>query len=187
MNWLTSQFQITAVVSGTPEGKQDQLITGCFCLTSPSCFLFLFVKKKYIFRNKVKHGSFYFVWIPSELWSFASDWLELPNTGRVKQLCRCWIYTSIFGNQPIDVAFGCVLWSVPQEKTLIICSVAEQSAFFRRGTLSLELRWAIRNKEERGRELTRTPDHCYFLHCWSLDMTGKERDKNPIFSSLHFG
>lgn len=38
-----------------------------------------------------------------------------------------------------------------------------------------------------GGKLTRMPVHFYFLHCWPLDMMGKEREKNPIFSSLHFG
>lgn len=74
-----------------------------------------------------------------------------------------------------------MLQSVPQEKTLIVCGVAEHSAFFRLRTLSLNLRGATWNKEECGRD---NKDACLLLFSTLLAFRygGKEKEKNPTFS-----
>lgn len=76
-----------------------------------------------------------------------------------------------------------MLQSVPLEKTLIVCGVAEHSAFFRLRTLSLNLRRATWNKEECGREGI-NKDACLLLFSTLLAFSygGKEREKNPTFS-----
>lgn len=99
---------------------------GVFCLASPSYFLcFILWKKKSFLRNKVKQVSIFFCseFLQSSEVLQAIDPSSKPSEGKT-QLCSCWIDTAVFGNQPTDFPFGCVLWSVPQEKNLIICVVA---------------------------------------------------------------